>query len=212
MASSVTGVPFQVRKPSTVFLFIRHGEPRLTGKLLGRGPDPGLSDNGRTETANLARALGRLDISSVYSSPRQRALQTAEIIGSTLGVLPVVCPALDELDYGNWTGSTISNLDRSAASQWLDFNRARSLQRIPQGEWMIEGQTRVVSCLTGLLDSHRGRQVAIVSHSDVIKAALLYYLGLSLNQIAALCIPYSSCARIESDPMSTRITLCSNNS
>ena len=66
------------------------------------------------QAAALARRLGGLSVAAIRSSPLERAMETAQPLAAALG-LPVVQDAgLNEVDFGEWTGRTLIELDRLA--------------------------------------------------------------------------------------------------
>jgi probable phosphoglycerate mutase len=86
---------------------------------------------------------------------------------------------LDEIDYGDWTGRRFEDLRFDDA--WNDWNERRSLCRPPGGESMCEMQGRIVSHIECLCDRYPSGQIILVSHCDVIRAALLHYAGRPLD-------------------------------
>jgi alpha-ribazole phosphatase len=79
----------------TVYV-MRHGEPAVTGVLLGQ-TDPPLSQAGASEAASVAKLLPDC---VVYSSPLLRARQTAQRLHTN----PVIVPEFIEITYGEWDG------------------------------------------------------------------------------------------------------------
>ena len=65
-----------------------------------------LSAKGQAEAQALAERLKGEPITMVHVSPLERARQTAAPIAGILGLEPVEAPALNEIDYGEWTGAT----------------------------------------------------------------------------------------------------------
>jgi len=90
---------------SSIFL-IRHEEPELRGRFIGR-MDPPLTPSGR-EAAVLK--LGGLKVQAIYVSPLRRARQTADAI--RCGVEPVILSELVEIDFGEWEGLTWRQIER----------------------------------------------------------------------------------------------------
>ncbi|HSU65911.1 MAG TPA: histidine phosphatase family protein, partial [Tepidisphaeraceae bacterium] len=64
--------------------------------------------------------------------------------------------------------------------------------RIPGGELMLEIQSRIVKQMLRLREVHPEQCVAIVSHGDVIKAALAYWLGVPLDLFLRIEISLAS--------------------
>jgi 2,3-bisphosphoglycerate-dependent phosphoglycerate mutase len=83
-------------KLNELFL-IRHGHPQQgTGIAYDRVPGPPLSDVGREEARIAGLFLGHMGIQRIYGSPLDRAFQTAELIGTELGLTPQTAPLLAE--------------------------------------------------------------------------------------------------------------------
>ncbi|QFU17626.1 histidine phosphatase family protein [Microvirga thermotolerans] len=165
---------------TTTFFLIRHAAHDQVGDVLcGRMPGVALSDGGRRQAEALAQRLSREPIVSVYTSPVERASETARPIADALGVSLVVDERISEIDVGAWAGQRFDALEGNPL--WHVWNRARSVARPPSGETMLEVQARIVEAMERLRQAHSGGTVALVSHADVIKAALLYHLGLSVD-------------------------------
>jgi broad specificity phosphatase PhoE len=108
-----------------------------------------------------------------------RTQQTAQFLGEKLSLLPSTRPELSEIDYGAWSGKGLDEL--RPLDEWRQFNSFRSGSRIPGGELMLQTQLRVVDFMLRLREVHPEGVVALVSHGDVIKAAVAYFLGVPLD-------------------------------
>jgi probable phosphoglycerate mutase len=139
----------------------------------------GLSQEGRRQAEAAARALRRRAPSALYVSPLQRAGETADAIAEALGLQPVPEPALNEIDFGRWTGLGFDELGGQPG--WAEWNRARDQHRPPGGESMLEAQARIVAWMDSVRRTHDGETLAAVSHCDLIKAAAAHALGLPLD-------------------------------
>src|SRR3954452_18283038 len=97
----------------TTILLIRHGENNMVGKrLAGRLPDVHLNDRGKQQAQQLAEALCKAPLKAIYSSPLERAVETAEPLAAELGLPVQIAPGLIELGYGDWQGKTLKQLSR----------------------------------------------------------------------------------------------------
>ena len=164
----------------TVFHLLRHGQHVLQGRVLaGRTPGIGLSTMGRAEIAAVADRLANEDIVALYSSPLQRTRETAEILSERLDLPIQYREDLLELDFGEWTGLTFDAVRTD--ERWPVWRDCRSIATIPGGESMRQVQERAVQALFDLRQTHRDGRVLIVSHGDVIRAALLFALGMPLD-------------------------------
>ncbi|MFP4163295.1 MAG: histidine phosphatase family protein [Chitinispirillaceae bacterium] len=169
------------------FLLIRHGDCDPVGKYLaGRKERIHLNVNGRRQARHLADSLKNIRMDYLFSSPLERSLETAEFIARAEGKEITIDKAFQEIDYGEWTGCTFEKLSKDEL--WAQFNRFRSVTRVPGGEMMIEVQKRFVSRMKALHDAHPEAVFGIVSHSDPIKAALCGYAGISLDLMHRLVV------------------------
>ena len=162
------------------FYLIRHGNNDLIGKsLAGRLPKVHLNEQGKIEAGRLGAFLATQGIHRIISSPLERALETAEPLSRRLGIKVEVAPEIIEIDFGDWTGRTMEELE--ASESWAHFNRNRSGTRIPHGETMLEAQSRMVYFVDSLRQSAPRHTTALFSHGDPIKSVLAYYLGIPLD-------------------------------
>ena len=163
-----------------VFHLLRHGEHGLLGKVLaGRMPGVGMTERGRAEIASQAERLASEKIAAIYASPLQRTRESAEIVAARLGLPIQFRDDLLELDFGEWTGATFDSI--RADRRWQAWSTQRSLAAIPGGESMRQVQQRVVAALLELNERHLHETVVLVSHGDVIRAVLLFALGMPLD-------------------------------
>ena len=192
----------------TRLIFIRHAATdSFASRLAGRDANVHLSAAGKVQGGRLAHSLKPQRIGKIYSSPQPRARETAEFLGELLGDSVKIAPQLDEIDYGEWTGRTFSDL-RSVA-QWRDFNSLRSCTRIPGGELMIDVQARVLGLMESLCRRHPAMTVALVSHADVIRGALAHCLGMPLDLVLRLEISPASISMVAMEQDGPRV-LCIN--
>jgi broad specificity phosphatase PhoE len=179
----------------TRFLLIRHAATESSGNIAGRTAGGGLAEAGREQAARLTPKLAQENIASLYSSPQQRALETALALADAMGKEVQLAPELDEINYGDWTGHMIDELQRLPL--WHEYNTIRSCTRIPHGEFMLEAQARIVGLMERLRQQHWKESIALMSHADVIRAALVYYLGLPLDMMLRLEISPASVSIVD---------------
>lgn len=181
----------------TTFLLIRHASCGGLGRTLwGRTPGVCLNETGRIEARRLAERLRGITLQAIYSSPLERALETAETIARSMNLEVSTNPAFDEVDFGDWTGKSFDTLAND--ERWRRFNSVRSATRIPGGESFVEVQTRIVTEMERI--SAHNERVAIVSHADVIKAAIGYFTATPIDLLQ----------RIEISPCSVSIIVIEN--
>ena len=88
-----------------MIIFLRHGQAENNTKkiLAGRSPGVNLTEAGIQQADQAGKMLESLNISAIYSSPIDRALQTAEIVGKHCDLDIITDDRLIELDMGKFT-------------------------------------------------------------------------------------------------------------
>lgn len=180
----------------TKFLLIRHATTDAVGKhLSGRLAGVFLNETGQQQAEKLAEQLAGLPIQAVYSSPLERAVQTADSIAKVLDLKTVIREDFLEINFGEWTNLSFKELDSNP--RFKQFNSFRSFTRVPGGESMLEAQARMIKGMEKLCAHHAGETVIIVSHSDLIKATIAYYSGIPLDMFQRIEISPASVSIIE---------------
>jgi len=204
MRSSVRAWCSATPREMTDFWLIRHGSTdTLQRELAGRASAVALNSAGRTEVEALARRIARCGAQHVYSSPLERALQTARPLAARLGCEVSPLPGIIELEFGTWTGRRFPELD--ADPRWRDFNAFRSGTSVPGGEHMLDVQARAVHSLLTLRERHSQERVLIVTHADVIRAVLLHFLGMPQDLFWRLEIAPASITQLELTSSAARL-------
>lgn len=167
----------------TVVFLVRHAAHDDVGRFLaGRKPGIRLGEAGRAQAGRLAARLVRERLDLVQASPRERTVETAGAIARASGLPdPEIVDALDEIDFGRWSGLTFPELNEDPA--FRHWNEARATARTPAGEGMADVQARVVGHVETLVRERggAGRRFALVTHADVVKAAVCHVLALPLD-------------------------------
>jgi probable phosphomutase (TIGR03848 family) len=180
-----------------IVLLIRHAENQYVkkGKLAGRLPGVLLNDHGLQQSQMLAENLVKMPLKAIYSSPLERALQTAEPLAKTHQLEIIKRPGLIETDYGDWEGKTLKALQRRKL--WRLVQHAPTRVRFPGGESFAETQLRIVQEIQELVNKHMKKDaIACVSHADPIKLAIAYFLGMPLDLFQRLTISPASITTI----------------
>jgi broad specificity phosphatase PhoE len=176
---------------STIVYLVRHADHDLVNRVLvGRNGAVGLSRRGFTQAEGLAAHFVRRRVTAVQSSPQLRARQTAQATAAALGLPFLIVSAADELDCGGWTGRSFVELGRDPA--WHRWNEARGISRVPGGESMGEVQRRIVDHLASLAIDQSNRRVILITHAEVIRAAVLHFRNVSLDDFAQVQVDPAS--------------------
>jgi broad specificity phosphatase PhoE len=190
--------------PVTLYYLVRHGEHRLQGRIIaGRISGIGLSPKGRAEAEAVAERLAGEKIDAIYASPLDRTRETATILAARLALPVFARDDFIELDFGAWTGLTFD--DVRTDKRWVPWQSCRSIATIPGGESWRQVQDRVVAALFDLRRSHPEGAVVVVTHGDVIRAALLFVLGMPLDLYNRIEVGTGSISTVRIDDNHIRI-------
>lgn len=187
------------------FYLVRHGSNDYLAKglLAGRLPEVHLNEQGHAEAERLANSLSLAGIQRILCSPLERAVQTAEPTAKRLGLKIEIAPEILEINFGDWTGRSLRELDRDPG--WKNFNLYRSGTRIPNGETMLESQSRMVGFIEKLFRENSNETVALFSHGDPIKSLFAYYLGIPLDLFTRIEISPGSYSILRLQPWGPQI-------
>lgn len=162
----------------TEFIIVRHGDPAAGGV-----EDPPLSELGRRQAASTADALRREPVAALYTSPLRRAMESAEPLGRTIGLSPVIEDRVAEFDHGQ-----VYYSEKHAAEMSPDVATAKlAAMRSP------EFRERVLAGFDTIAAAHPDGTVAVVCHGGVISVMV----GAAVYNHSLIFLPaYGSVTRI----------------
>ncbi len=164
----------------TILLLIRHGaNDWVHGRLAGWTPGVHLNEEGRRQAAVLSARLAMLPLDAIYTSPLDRTVETAQAISGPRGLPLRLVEGLGEVKYGEWQGAELKELYKHEL--WPGIQFYPSGTRFPGGETLGEAQVRMVATLDALRAQHPKGVIAVVSHADIIKLAVAYYIGMHID-------------------------------
>jgi probable phosphomutase (TIGR03848 family) len=176
----------------TTLVLIRHATNDWVRKGLLAGWTPGvhLNEEGRAQAQALGQRLADSELDAIYSSPLERAMETAEAVAAPHGLEVRVHEGIGEVRYGEWNGRPLRELAKKPL--WRSVQLYPSGTRFPDGETIGEMQARVVAALDEIRAEHRRGVVAAVAHADVIKAAVAFYVGVPLDLFQRIVVSPAS--------------------
>jgi alpha-ribazole phosphatase len=164
------------------WVLIRHGEPEASarGRCYGK-LDVGLSDSGRAQMAGVSEAFraSPMTLDAVYTSPRRRAREGAEILSGKI----VVDRRLSEIDFGELEGLTYEEAAEQFPDLYQRWMREPTEVNFPSGESFAEMKMRVLEAISAIRDVHSEQTIAIVSHGGVNRIVLAEALGIEAQRI-----------------------------
>lgn len=167
----------------TTVLLIRHGQTdwNKIGRWQGHTDIP-LNDSGHQQARLLAHRLATWPISVIYTSDLKRAVQTADLLGTKLGLVPIKEPALRERNGGFFQGLTREELQARLGEEWRRVRQDGLAP--PNGESDLDLAMRVEAAFQQMVNRHKGDMIAMISHGGALKVLISHILGLPLGQPA----------------------------
>ncbi len=152
----------------------RHGETIWnTQKRMQGHKDSELTDKGRRQAAQLAKALETVELEVVYSSSSGRTMQTSRIIAGNRDIPVIPMDSLKELNLGKWEGMIASDVEREYPVQYRNFWEFPHLYETVGGETLTDAMDRIKKTLEYITERHRDGNVLIVTHAVTLKLITL---------------------------------------
>jgi probable phosphoglycerate mutase len=188
----------------TTFILVRHAHNDWIDKgIPGWTAGVHLNEQGQKEALRLAERFAPDSVSALFSSPLERAKETAAPLANKLGLEISIRDDLGEVRCGKWTGLLFSELSHEEIAEL--FDSFRNGMRIPGGESITHVQERIVRCFNEIRRQYPNQRVAVVSHGDPIKTIVAHYAGIPLEFYNRLEIRPCSVTILEVDTEHVRI-------
>jgi 2,3-bisphosphoglycerate-dependent phosphoglycerate mutase len=154
----------------TEFWLVRHGQTdwNIDERWQGHSDIP-LNTAGVEQARLLAEKLTGQHFDTLYSSDLQRAAQTAEVIGASLGLAYQTDPRLREINLGQWEGMLVSDVRQQFPDAWKERQRDPLNARPPGGETLPEVAARLEQAFTDIAHAYPAGKVLVVSHGLALK-------------------------------------------
>ena len=178
-------------------ILMRHGETpwNREGRVMGRNPVE-LSGSGRAQVEAAIGVVQSLKPDFIITSPLIRARQTAEIIARGLpGVEIAEERLIAEVSYGRWEGMTYHELIEDP--HYAVYRESPVEYPTPGGETIPQVQARGVDAIHRAIANYPGARLLFVSHGDIIRTVLSYFLGLELKFFHRLRIDNAALSGIQ---------------
>ena len=163
-------------------LLVRHGEiPSNVSKIYAGSSPERLTPRGELQAKEVARKLTEYNIDALYTSPVERARQTAGIIGGKIGKDALIENAFREIEMGPWEGMSEDEVAGTYPEEWaIWMSRPADLQ-LRGRETLDALLKRVLSGVHKICNKTGGRNLLIVTHVAIIRVLLLWHSNKSLN-------------------------------
>lgn len=153
----------------TRIIAVRHGETDWNRDTRIQGhTDIALSDKGRWQAEQLARALSEESIAAFYASDLSRALDTAQATARVHGRPVTTHRGLRERAFGRFEGLTWAEIEAHHPAESMAWRKRVPDFAPPGGESLLQLRDRVIAAVNDLAVRHPGEQLMLVAHGGVL--------------------------------------------
>ena len=158
----------------SLIIFLRHAQAKNNVEriLAGRTKGIPLTQTGIQQAQKIATFLQPLKISTIYSSPIERALHTAKIVANKLDLGCKIDERLTEIEMGSFSGMQYDEMFAKYGNVFLKFYQDNSLIQKNGVETFSSVKKRVLDMVNYCSKKHEGQNVLLVTHMDPIKAMI----------------------------------------
>ena len=155
---------------------VRHGETEwsLSGQHTSTTDIP-LTDHGRKRAEELRDFLAGRKFAAVFTSPRQRAIETCKIAG--YGDVAVIEPNLQEWNYGEAEGKTTPQMREIYGPDWSVWTNPLKGGETPD-EVGARADAVIAKSLASAEASDGPKAVALFAHAHILRILAARWIGL----------------------------------
>jgi alpha-ribazole phosphatase len=149
-----------------------------------------LSNKGIARMEKVSAFLSDYPLDIIYASTLSRSVESAGIISKPYNLEVNIESAFNELGFGRWEGLSFSEIKEKYPELfplWLEDPLSCTP---PGGERLLDAQERIMSGLYKIIETQRGRNVAIVCHAGTLKIIISTLLGIDLSGMYRLAQDY----------------------
>ncbi len=185
---------------TTVYL-VRHAQSAGNLEKIFQGRlNFGLSDMGKEQLPALAARFAGIPIHAVYSSPLERARQTAQAICDACQAPLFVDERLIEIDGGAFQGKRYEEIAAQFPRQYQDWVHHAGVFEAPDGEKMQQVYQRMQTALCDLVKKQEGKTIVLVSHGCAICNLMCFVHGQGVEQVCLSgCSQNTAISRVDFD-------------
>jgi len=177
-----------------MIIFLRHGQAENNTKriLAGRTEGVPLTKTGVEQAERIAKYLKHMDISAIYSSPIERASNTAKIVADYNSLNYELDDRLIELEMGKFTRMNYDDMFAKHGNVFLKFYENDPIIAEHEVETFPHVQERVRDMVDYVIKKHKNQNVVLVTHMDPIKSMLSTVMDLKPKTLFELIIANAS--------------------
>jgi|TARA_B100001245_G_scaffold161459_1_gene121625 probable phosphoglycerate mutase len=177
-----------------MIIFLRHGQAENNTRriLAGRTDGVPLTKTGIEQAENIAKYLKHIDVSAIYSSPIERASNTAKIVADYNSLNYELDDRLIEIEMGKFTRMNYDDMFAKHGNVFLKFYENDPIIAEHEVETFPHVQERVRDMVDYVIKKHKNQNVVLVTHMDPIKSMLSTIMELKPKILFELIIANAS--------------------
>ena len=180
--------------------FISHGATIYSeeGRFSDAQNYPPLSDGGVEEMKNIVKYLKDRGVKNdaIYSSAAIRTQQSADIISKLFKQEYEIEENLTPRTCGTWNGQTFSQILDRYPNAFSDIQQYPEMETQGGGESSVSFISRIKTAVNNIVDNNVGNRIIIVTHPDVIQAAICAALDIPADKLLKIYIRTGSATQI----------------
>ena len=169
---------------------IRHGLTESNKKKIYAGwSDESVCNEGISNLLEIGNKLKKFKIEKIFSSPIQRAIQTAGIINSSLDISTEIEKSLKEMKMGPWEGLSEEEVAKKYPREWKIWNSKPFELKLDGRETLKDLQLRTLRAIKKISNNSNFSRILAVTHVALIRALIIFYNNLSLDEYRKIDVP-----------------------
>jgi alpha-ribazole phosphatase len=162
--------------------FVRHGQTdcSLENRFCGTVDIP-LNSSGQQMAEALGKAYAGESWQAIYSSPLQRARDTAAPLANRLGMQVQIEDGLREIGYGEWEGQLEHEIETVHKREFDAWAADPGRVSPPGGETAYQVAERALAAVHSIQAQHADGHVMVVTHKGVIRIVVCALLGIEVS-------------------------------
>ncbi|OPJ57671.1 histidine phosphatase family protein [Clostridium oryzae] len=181
-------------------LLIRHGETEWN--RLGKFQDCkdiDLSDEGIKQAQYLSNKF-KNNFDCIYTSPLNRAMETAKIIADIKEIKPVIVNDLREINFGKWEGLTVKEISSTYPKEFSLWRKDKTEAPMCGGDLSLKNASiRAKNAIAEIVSKHNEKKILIVAHGGIIKAGLIGLFNWDMTMYHKISLGNTAICEIDFD-------------
>jgi probable phosphoglycerate mutase len=166
----------------TRIFLVRHGATALTADDRFAGSvDVPLGPEGRIQVERLADRLAAAPLTTVYSSPLRRTVESASVVAAPHGLTPILMDGLREIDHGRWEGLRRTDVQARYPDEYAAWERDPFAVAPERGETGLQVLARALPLIHEIVRRHPNESVLVVSHKATNRLLIASLLGFDMR-------------------------------